>query len=135
MNYEKPIQTNLDDIYLDEIKTIDDIPKSNQPNTNRIIRCCDGYIEVDENDNCLDVKIDNKKRSDSIQSKRLKLFHLISSPHIDHFVPNKLVVLSSNIGKKALKTVDYLGENVIKVLGITDSKYQNEISTAKQRTN
>ena len=119
-----PIQTNLDDICLEEIQ-IDEkgdktaTMKSNQ--SSRIIHCSDGSIEVDENDNCLKfVKVNDKTVT---RPKRLKLFQLISSPHI------------SNIGKKTLKTVDFLGGNVIKIIGITDPKYSSEIGRSKQRGN
>lgn len=118
----QPMQTNLDDICLDEIQINERDDKTatmRSDRSSRIIHCSDGSIEVDENDNCVHVvKVNDKSRP-----KRLKLFQLISSPHI------------SNIGKKTLKTVDFLGENVIKIIGITDPKYSSEIGRAKQRAN
>lgn len=118
------MQTNLDDICLEEIQINDRGEKTATMRSNqssRIIHCSDGSIEVDENDNCVkSVKVNDKTDT---RPKRLKLFQLISSPHI------------SNIGKKTLKTVDFLGENVIKIIGITEPKYSSEIGRARQRVN
>lgn len=119
----QPIQTNLDDIYLEEIQIneANDKTATLKINQSRIIHCSDGSIEVDENDNCVKpVKVNGKTVS---QPKRLKLFQLISSPHI------------SNIGKKTLKTVDFLGGNLISLIGITDPKYPTETVRSGKRVN
>ena len=106
----KPIQTNLDEIYLDEIKTIDS-SLMNKSKKQKLIHFSDGTsIEIDANGNCIEsVNVD--KKSINLRPRRLKLFQLISSPPIDHFV-----AISSQIGKKTLKTVDYLGESMYMLL-------------------
>lgn len=134
----QPIQTNLDDIYLDEINlkelkcsTIDlNDSNSNKTKLTRIIHYSDGSVEVDENGNEINEENRKVKQENKINvlPKRLKLFQLISSPPMDHFVN-----MSSGFGKKTLKAVDSIGESLISAIGISDSKYANEINSSKKK--
>lgn len=100
--------------------------------TSRVLHFCDGTMIVDENENGITV-IDSKEQKQTsaplaasqvgLRHPKWKFLQMFQSPSL-----NGIVNAGATLGRKSLRVVDYVGEGVASMLGITDPKYATEIN-------
>lgn len=72
-----------------------------------------------------EVKREKRSLKSVVKHRNWNVFDSIDSPML-----NSASNLGSTVGRKTLSAIDYLGNAIISFIGITGSKYENEIAQA-----
>ena len=88
-----------------------------QASGRRVVYCSDGIIELDENGNPVEIEKVREKRSvmsSVVRHKSWNVFDSVDSPFL-----NSAGNLGSTVGRKTISAIDYLGNMVASLIGIT----------------
>lgn len=94
-----------------------DVTAPQEQASRRVVYCSDGIIELDENGNPVEIEKVREKRSvmsSVVRHKNWNVFDSIDSP-----ILNSAGNLGSAVGRKTISAIDYVGNMLASLIGIT----------------
>ena len=90
---------------------------SQEQASRRVVHCSDGIIELDENGNPVEIEKVREKRSVMSSVVRHKSWNVFDS--IDSPILSSASNLGSTVGRKTISAIDYMGNMLASLIGIT----------------